>query len=147
MRNHPRIIGFLGQALNHEFTAIQQYLTQASLCTLWGEREWAQSFREESREELGHADLLSQRLLLLGIAPNAAQLRPPRPGRDLWEMLQQDADLELRAVELYAEAEAVATRLRDPDSAALFARLCRDEQEHLQHLQETLGALGAGGGR
>ncbi|MDA8360949.1 MAG: ferritin-like domain-containing protein [Gammaproteobacteria bacterium] len=141
MRNHPRIIGFLGQALNHEYGAVQQYLTQASLCTLWGLRDWAETFLQESREELGHADLLNQRLLVMGIAPSGGQLRPPRPGRDLRDMLLHDVDLEAAAVDLYSEAEAFATRLRDPEAAALFARLRRDEEGHLQHLQESLAHL------
>ena len=143
MRPHPRVTGFLAQALNHEYCAVQQYLTQASLCTLWGLEDWAESFRQEAREELGHADLLSQRLLLAGIAPGAGSLRPPRPGRDLDEMLRHDADLEQVAVEIYAEAAAVSARLRDHEAAALFARLRADEEEHLRHLWELHAALGA----
>ncbi len=141
MRTHPRIIGFLNQALNHEYGAVQQYLTQASLCTLWGLGEWAESFRHEAREELGHADLLSQRLLLSGIAPGAGQLRPPRPGRDLAEMLSQDADLEAAAVDLYAEAAAFAARLRDHEAGALFQRLRADEEGHLRELQQLYASL------
>ncbi len=141
MRNHPRIIGFLSQALNHEYGAVQQYLTQASLCTLWGLEDWAENFHKESREELGHADLLSQRLLLMGIAPTGGHLRPPRPGRDLLEMVSHDTLLERAAVDLYAEAEAFALRLRDPEAAALFARLRGEEEDHLRHLQEQCAAL------
>ncbi len=141
MQPHPRIIGFLGQALNHEYCAIQQYLTQASLCTLWGLGDWAGSFRHEAREELGHADLLNQRLLRIGMAPSAGTLRPPRPGRDLDEMLRQDADLEQAAVDLYAEAAACAARLRDHETAALFDRLRADEEEHLRHLEGLRAGL------
>ncbi len=141
MRNHPRIIGFLGQGLGHEYGAVQQYLTQASLCTLWGMGDWAETFREEAHQELGHADWLNQRLLLLGIAPTGAQLRPPRPGADLRQMLIYDADMERSAVELYAEAESFATRLRDTETAALFARLREDEAGHLQHLKQTLARM------
>lgn len=141
MRNHPRIIGFLGQGLGHEYGAVQQYLTQASLCTLWGLEDWAENFREEAREELGHADLLNQRLLLMGIAPTGAQLRPPRPGADLRQMLLYDAEMERAAVELYAEAGSFSARLRDPDTAALFARLREDEEGHLAHLKQTLARM------
>lgn len=33
---HPRILGYLGRALSLELTAVQQYMTQASLLELWG---------------------------------------------------------------------------------------------------------------
>ena len=127
VRNHPRIIGFLGQGLSHEYGAVQQYLTQASLCTLWGLEDWAATFRKEAQEELGHADLLSQHLLLRGIAPGAGALNPARPGRDLRQMLDYDVDMERAAVNLYAEAASVADRLRESEVAALFARLRQDE--------------------
>ncbi len=145
MRNHPRITGFLLQALTHEYTAVQQYLTQSSLCSLWGLAEWAGSFRNEAREELDHAGMLAQHLLLLGVAPGAGQMRPPRPGRDLLEMLEQDRDIEAAAVDLYAEALAFAHRIREERVAHLFARLLQDEQEHLQHLDGMIVRLESGG--
>jgi len=32
---HPRVLGYLGRALSLEFSAVQQYMTQASLMELW----------------------------------------------------------------------------------------------------------------
>ncbi|MCE5360240.1 MAG: bacterioferritin [Acidithiobacillus sp.] len=142
---HPRVIGFLGRALNHEFMAVQQYLVQSRLCALWGMQDWADQFAHEAREELEHAGLLSDQLLRLGIAPSAGSLRPSRPGRDLREMLEQDQEIEVAAVELYAEAAAFARRLRDEASAALFARLLEDEQGHLAHLGHVLAGLRGNG--
>lgn len=139
MRNHhPRIIGFFTRALAHEYTAVQQYRTQSSLCTLWGMADWAEYFRNESREELDHAGILSQQLLLMGIAPTGAQLRPPRPGRDLREMLTHDQDLEFSAVQLYSEAQNFSERMRDIPSAEVFAHLRADEEGHMRSLAEML---------
>ncbi|MEY2341676.1 bacterioferritin [Acidithiobacillus sp. IBUN Pt1247-S3] len=142
MRPHPRIAGFLGRALSHEFLAVQQYLVQSRLCGLWGWQDWAASFAKESREELEHAGLLSDHLLRIGIAPSAGTLRPSRPGRDLREMLEQDMAIEWSAVELYAEALDFSRRVRDEGVAQLFAHLLADEQGHLKHLQETINSLG-----
>ncbi len=141
MRPHPRIVGFLGQALNHEFLAVQQYLVQSRLCALWGWQDWSATFAKESREELEHAGLLSEQLLRFGVSPSAGNLRPSRPGRDLREMLEQDLEIEWSAVELYAEALDFAKRQRDTATASLFARLLEDEKEHLQHLQETIATM------
>jgi bacterioferritin (cytochrome b1) len=33
---HPRVLGYLGRALSLELSAVQQYMTQASLVELWG---------------------------------------------------------------------------------------------------------------
>ena len=143
MRPHPRIAGFLGRALSHEFLAVQQYLVQSRLCRLWGWQAWAESFAKEAREELEHAGLLSDHLLLMGIAPSAGTLRPSRPGRDLREMLEQDMEIEWSAVELYAQALDFSRRVRDEGAAKLFAHLLADEQGHLAHLQEMITSLGA----
>ncbi|MDD3759661.1 MAG: ferritin-like domain-containing protein [Acidithiobacillus sp.] len=142
LRPHPRIAGFLGRALSHEFLAVQQYLVQSRLCRLWGWQDWAESFARESREELEHAGLLSDQLLRMGIAPSAGTLRPSRPGRDLREMLEQDVAIEWSAVELYAEALDFSQRMRDAPTASLFAQLLEDEKGHLMHLQETISSLG-----
>lgn len=135
---HPRIIGFFTRALSHEYTAVQQYRTQSSLCTLWELSDWAQYFRNEAREELDHAGILSEQLLLKGIAPTGAQLRPPRPGRDLREMLVHDQELEFSAVQLYSEAQDFSERMRDMASAQVFAALRVDEEGHLRALAEML---------
>ncbi len=141
MRIHPRLAGFLTQALSHELTAVQQYLTQGTLCGLWGFTEEAAYFRREAGEELDHAEQIIRRMLTLGMAPNGSRLEPVRPGRDLTEMLTLDRGLELDAVYLYDDALRFCERDGDADSAALFAQLLGDEQHHLQELDRMLAAL------
>ena len=53
---HPRVLGDLGRALSLELTAVQQYMTQASLVGLWGDQAAADRFREETVEEMQHAE-------------------------------------------------------------------------------------------
>jgi hypothetical protein len=85
---NPSLAGYLTQALDHELSVVQQYLTQACLCRLWREAGLAGYFRKEADEEQGHAARLICHLLSLGLAPNGTRLRPVRPGRDLREMLR-----------------------------------------------------------
>ena len=143
---NPRLAGFLTQALDHELSVVQQYLTQACLCQLWGEEGLAAYFRREANEEQNHAGQLICHLLSLGQAPNGTRLRPVRPGRDLGEMLRIDRELELDAVLLYQDALAYARRCRDDVSAALFAELLADEQHHLAELDRLLSELAEKGG-
>lgn len=140
MLANPRVVGYLKQALGHELSAVQHYLTQACLCDLWGLPEEAAELRREANEECEHAQRIIARLLLLGLTPQATQLAPARPGRDRGEMLRCSHALETAAVRLYAEGEAACVRLRDPETAQLFAALRRDEERHLATLDRILVA-------
>lgn len=138
---HPRLAGYLTQALDHELSVVQQYLTQSCLCRLWREDGLADYFRREADEEQGHAGKLICHLLGLGLAPNGTRLKPVRPGRDLREMLWLDRQWELDAVRLYQDALHYAERCRDGAAAALFAELLADEVGHLAELDRMLGEL------
>jgi len=137
---NPRVVGYLNQALGHELSAVQHYLTQACLCDLWGLPEAAAGLRREADEEREHVERIIGRLLLLGLTPQATQLAPARPGRDRGEMLRSSHALETAAVRLYADAEAACVRLRDDATAHLFADLRRDEERHLETLNRILAA-------
>jgi len=141
MYANPRLAGYLTQALDHELSVVQQYLTQACLCELWGEAGLAGYFHKEANEEQSHAAMLICHLLSLGQAPNGTRLQPVRPGRDLREMLLLDRDLEMDAVRLYQDALHYAERCRDEVAAALFAELLADEQGHLAELDRMLSDL------
>ena len=135
-----RTLGWMTRALGHEMTAVQQYLAQSVLARLWGDAQLAADFRQEAMEELDHAAALMEQLILHGVVPSAGSLPPARLGRSTAELHAQDAVLEASAVRLYQDALRHAQRVRDPDSAALFARLLDEESEHLQRVQTSEGA-------
>lgn len=141
MTSNPRLAGYLTQALDHEQSVVQQYLTQSCLCRLWREDGLADYFRREADEEQGHAGKLICHLLSLGLAPNGTRLKPVRPGRDLREMLWLDRQWEMDAVRLYQDALHYAERCRDGAAAALFAELLADEEGHLAELERMLRDL------
>lgn len=137
----PRTLGWLGRALTHEMSAVQQYLAQSVLARLWGDDKLAAELRHEAVEELGHAERLMESLIKLGVAPSAGSLPPSRLGRTPDSLLAADHQLEVDAVRLYQQALAHAERMRDGDSAQLFAGILREEMEHVN----ALANLGAGG--
>jgi bacterioferritin len=130
----PRTLGWLSRALSHEMRAMQQYLAQSVLARLWGDEALAAKLRHEAVEEMGHAERLMERLILLGVAPSAGNLVPARLGRSVEELLAVDRALEVDAVRLYQEAAAHARRMRDADSAALLESILADELAHVQAL-------------
>ncbi len=134
----PKLSGYLSRALNHEMMAVQQYLTQYTLCDMWGLHQAAEKFRYESEDELTHAQRLISRMLSLGLMPNATQLSPVKAGHSLKEMLIADWHLENEAIRLYDEASRYAARIHDVESYELFTGLLQEEREHLQALERWL---------
>ncbi|MEW6589428.1 MAG: ferritin-like domain-containing protein [Pseudomonadota bacterium] len=135
----PRTLGWLARALTHEMSAVQQYLAQSVLARLWGDEALAAKLRHEAVEELGHAERLMERLILMGVAPSAGNLPPARLGRSADELLAADHVLEVDAVRLYQEALAHAQRMRDADSAALLADILKEEVAHVQAIDGMAG--------
>jgi bacterioferritin len=138
---HPRVLADLGRALSLELTAVQQYLTQAVLVELWGDSQAAERFRRETVEEMQHAERLVTRMISLGVAPGASQLLPANHASDLPGLLRLNHDLESRLVAHYAEAMALCQRIGDPENAAFFHELWREEQQHGEALSAWLDSL------
>ena len=140
---HPRVLGYLGRALSLEFSAVQQYMTQASLVELWGDGESAARFRSETVEEMQHAERLVQRMLSLGVAPAASQLRPVAHAANLVGLLRLNLVLENDLIHHYAEAVRFCVLVGDGDNEALFRSLWSDEQHHGEDLGAWLRSLGS----
>jgi len=138
---HPRVLGYLGRALSLELSAVQQYMTQASLVELWGDGDAADRFRQETVEELHHAERIVKRMLALGVAPAASQLLPVTHAADLVELLRRDAVLENNLIAHYAEAMRFCLQIGDGDQHAFFQALWQEEQHHGQELATWLARL------
>jgi bacterioferritin len=141
---HPRVLGYLGRALSLELSAVQQYMTQASLLERWGELEAADRFRQETVEEMRHAERIVQRMLAVGVAPGASQLRPVSHAADLQELLRRNAVLEDDLIAHYAEALRFCSLIGDGDNQAFFYGLWEEERQHGQEIASWLQNLEAG---
>jgi bacterioferritin len=144
---HPRVLGYLGRALSLELSAVQQYMTQASLVQLWGIEEAAERFRRDTVEELHHAERIVQRMLALGVAPAASQLRPVSHARDLAGLLRVNGVLETDLIAHYAEAMRFCLLIQDHDNEAFFRVLWNEELQHGEELENWLESLGDGSSR
>jgi bacterioferritin len=138
---HPRVLGYLGRALSLELSAVQQYMTQASLAALWGQEEAAERFRRETVEEMQHAERLVQQMLQLGVAPAASQLKPVGTAPDLVGLLRLNAVLEEELIRHYAEATRFCVLIGDEGGAAFFRSLWEEEQHHGEELNGWLREL------
>lgn len=140
-KSDQKVLGFLGRALSLELSAVQQYATQARLVASWGLSEAAASLRKEAQEELAHADRIIERMLAIGVAPGASQLRPVRIGGDLTALLSANQQFEQDAIGLYQSAVRHCATTGDHDSRMFFQELLQEEQEHLAELNAWLARL------
>ena len=69
--------------------------------------------REESIEEMEHADKLIDRIIFLEGHPNLQTLDPLRIGQNVRETLTCDLDAEMEAVSLYNEARKYCSEVND----------------------------------
>ena len=136
-----QVLGYLGRALSLELSAVQLYSTQAMLAAGWGLAEASEKFRAESIEEMGHAERIIGRMLALGVAPNASQLRPVRLGQTLQQLLEIDHAFEKELVKLYSDAVAHCNRCGDQDSRVFFESLLGEEQLHAKELLQWIEKL------
>jgi bacterioferritin len=140
---HPRVLGYLGRGLSLEFSAVQQYMTQASLVESWGDTAAADQFRRDTVEEMQHAERIVQHMLGLGVVPAASQLSPVIHAPDLVSLLRRNAVLENELIAHYAEAMQFCQLVGDHHNQALFEGLWQDERHHGDDLANWLANLGA----
>ena len=136
-----RVLGYLGRALSLELSAVQLYSTQSKLVASWGFTDVAEKFRKESLEEMQHADRIISRMLGLGVAPNASQLRPVKLGRNLQELLQHDYVFENELIGLYDNATRYCASIADHDNRMFFEALLNEEKAHADDLSKWLQQL------
>jgi len=131
-----KVLGYLGRALSLEMNAIQQYLSVSRLTQLRGFDDLSRTFRHEAEEEMGHAERIIGRMLVLGAAPNATQLRPAVLGESLPELIASVQSLENEIVAFYQEAVSYCVHIEDFDNRVFFEQLLKEEQEHAGVMNE-----------
>jgi bacterioferritin len=138
VKGDPTVIAALNQALRNELTAINQYFLHARMLEDWGFAKRGKSEYDESIEEMGHADRLIQRILLLGGLPNLQDLGKLYIGQDLKEVIECDYRLELEGIEHYRNAVGIADAAHDYVTRDLFIEILKDEEEHQDHNRAEL---------
>jgi len=141
MKGHPEVIEALNGVLTAELTAINQYFVHAKMCENWGYTKLAARAREESIEEMRHADAVIARVLYLEGVPNMQRLNPVRVGESVPEQHRVDLDLELEAVRRLGEAIALCLRHGDHGSRDLLETILKDEEKAVDWLEARLAMI------
>ena len=138
MRGDTGVIDFLNRALRSELTAVNQYWLHYRLQEDWGYGRLAKKSREESIEEMHHADKLIARIIFLDGHPNLQTLDPLRIGETARETLEADLAGEHDARNLYIEARDHCEQVKDYVSKDLFEELIGDEEHHIDFLETQI---------
>jgi bacterioferritin len=138
MKGDAKVIEYLNKGLRSELTAINQYWLHFRQLNHWGYKDLAKKWREESIEEMHHADRFVDRILFLDGFPNLQVLDPLRIGQNVKEILECDLAAEVGARALYQEAATYCHSVKDYVSRDLFEDLMKDEEGHIDFLETQL---------
>jgi bacterioferritin len=141
MKGDPKVIDLLNDLLTVELTAVHQYVRHARMCENWGYQRLYEKIRDESRDELNHADELVERILFLEGEANLQRLGTIAPGSTVHEQLQLDYDLEKGAVAALNRGIELARKLGDNGTAELLEHLLEETEEHAHWLEKQLTSI------
>src|SRR5580698_8420983 len=141
MRGDDRVIELLNEQLTAELTAINQYFLHAKMQENNGWVKLARVTREESIDEMKHAERITDRLLFLEGLPNYQRLSPLHIGESVKEMFEADLGLEVAAVARLRGGVDYMRSIGDITSAAIFEYILADEEGHIDYLETQLGLL------
>jgi bacterioferritin len=138
MRGHEKVLAYLNEVLKAELTAINQYFLHAEMCDNWGYRRLGDHTKKESIDEMKHAELCIERILLLEGAPVMHELFPLKIGATVKEQIESDLALEVAAVARLNNAIKTAVETGDNGSRDLFEKILTDEEGHIDWLEAQL---------
>lgn len=138
MRGDAQIVEALNDILTAELTAINQYFVHAKMCENWGYERLAKKKREESIDEMKHADELIERILFLEGTPNMQRLSHVGVGEDAVEQHRLDLAMELEAVARLNRAIALCREKGDNGTGDLLERMLRSEESAVEWLEAQL---------
>ncbi|QKV95451.1 bacterioferritin [Streptomyces sp. NA02950] len=141
MQGDPEVLEFLNEQLTGELTAINQYFLHSKMQDNFGWTRLATYTRAESFDEMKHAELLTDRILLLDGLPNYQRLFHVRVGQSVTEMFQADRQVEVEAIDRLKRGIELMRTKGDITSANIFEDILADEEQHIDYLDTQLALI------
>ena len=135
MQGDAQVIEVLNEVLTAELTAVNQYFIHAMMCRNWRYERMAKHSREESIEEMKHAQELIERILYLEGVPNMQRYLKINVGNTVPEQHQYDLQLEKDAVARLNRGIALCRDKGDNGSRMLLEKILHEEEEHIDWLE------------
>ena len=138
MKGNEEVLALLNQLLTNELTAINQYFIHAKMCDHWGYERLGAKIREESIDEMRHADLVITRILFLDGVPNMQRYHKLRVGETVKEQFESDLQLEYAAIAFLNQGIKAARDASDNATEALMTTILVSEEQHTDWLETQL---------
>ena len=135
------IVALLNEQLTAELTAINQYFLHAKMQENWGYTKLAEHTRDESIDEMRHAERLTDRILFLEGLPNYQRLGTLHIGQTVEEQLKADLEVELSVVQRLRPGIRLMREKGDVTSARIFEEILADEEHHIDYLETELALI------
>ncbi|WP_353279335.1 bacterioferritin [Wolbachia endosymbiont (group B) of Xanthorhoe designata] len=144
---NKEIIEHLNKLLTHELTSVRQYLLHSAILKDKKINRFAEKMRNELNEELGHANRLAERILLLEGVPNFQDTNQisKYDGKftkdTIQKILEDNLKLEEEGIKGIREAIFVAEKEKDVISVMLLEELLQNEEEHLHWIKGQINLI------
>jgi bacterioferritin len=135
VKGDGQVIQFLNTVLRNELTSINQYFLHAKQLDHWGVTKLGKYERDQSIEEMKHADRIIERILFLEGLPNLQDLDHLQIGENVREVLDCDLKLELKALGDMRAAIAHAETVKDFVTRDLLEEIMRDEEKSIDFIE------------
>lgn len=128
------LIDALNEALNRELSTIVRYLLQGSIIRGRVNQPLREMYRAEVADEIGHAQYLADKIVMLGGMPQVKpDLTPPPVSVD--QMIENDLRAEESDIEHYKKIAALAEESGDIELKMQMEEQAADESRHAQALR------------
>ena len=141
MHGDPRVIEALNDVLTAELTAVNQYFIHAKMSSNWGYLRRGAHVRDESIDEMRHAERIIDRVLYFDGTPNMQRLFPVRVGETVAEQLELDLAVEHEAVPRLNRGIELCVEVGDNGTRELLADILVSEEEHVDWLETQLETI------
>ncbi len=131
-----KLLDALNEDVSYELAAIIQYMWHHVMASGVQSPAIIDRLRLFAMDEMRHAEMLAERIDLLGGVPTT-KLQAVQVGGNLKKMIRDDMAGEKLAIRMYKEHIKLAAGLDDPISRRTLEDILADEERHL-HDWETI---------
>lgn len=135
MKGSGKIIEILNQALEGELFAIMQYVLHSESCENLGYHKLANVFMDEAKQEMTHAEKLTERILFLEGTPEMKMNREVRFDNDMRRNLEAQLRAEFEGLDIYKKGVDLSREVKDAGTRQVLEEIIEDEEEHVDWIE------------
>jgi bacterioferritin len=138
MMSAESLVAGLNEALNRELSTIIRYLLQGSMIRGRQNQFLRQMYRSEVGDEIGHAQYLADKIIMLGGTPKVKPSLTPPP-ENVEKMIENDLAHEESDVAHYRKLAQLAEDYGDIELKMRMEEQAADESRHAEELRRMKG--------